>query len=55
MIRRPRAGSRGRARRSGRGLRRRFEEGGDLNAAVVGEVLSAHDSSAFPAAIEINL
>ena len=32
-----------------------LREGGDLNAAVVGEVLSAHDSSAFPAAIEINL
>ena len=32
-----------------------LREGVDLNAAVVGEVLSAHDSSAFPAAIEINL
>ena len=32
-----------------------LREGGDLKAAVVGEVLSAHDSSAFPAAVEINL
>ena len=29
--------------------------GGDASAAVVGEVLSANDASAFPAAIEINL
>ena len=32
-----------------------LREGGDLKAAVVGEVLSANDASAFPAAIEINL
>ena len=32
-----------------------LREGGDLHAAVVGEVLSAHDASAFPAAVEINL
>ena len=32
-----------------------LRDGGDLNAAVVGEVLSAQDPSAFPAAVEINL
>ena len=32
-----------------------LREGGDLHAAVVGEVLSANDASAFPAAVEINL
>ena len=32
-----------------------LREGGDLHAAVVGAVLSSQDSSAFPAAVEINL